>query len=184
MTHSVHPYSHRLGILRDWKSRWFTTPSKYKQYLKSDVLIRQFLEKKLRGQFIADIQIERSEKLMHIIIETSRKFTAGGFEDPLTGKSIAALIVTWWLRVSRLVALVQANLDAAHFHQIEEFMRWRVAERGSMLKIHQPDKTQMAASGVIVHKHVLEGEQEVVEVEVGEAGLSSEGGREVDIAAV
>ena len=72
MSHTVHPYSHRLGIIRDWKSRWFTTPSKYKQFLKSDVLIRQFLEKKLRGQFVADIQMERSEKQLHIMIETSR----------------------------------------------------------------------------------------------------------------
>jgi len=72
MSHTVHPYSHRLGIIRDWKSRWFTTPAKYKEYLKSDVLIRQFLEKKLRGQFIADIQMERSEKALHIMIETSR----------------------------------------------------------------------------------------------------------------
>ena len=72
MTHTVHPYSHRLGIIRDWKSRWFTTKDKYKLYLKSDVLIRQFLEKKLRGQFVADIQMERSEKALHVIIETSR----------------------------------------------------------------------------------------------------------------
>lgn len=72
MTHIVHPYSHRLGIIRDWKSRWFGTKDTYKKYLKSDVLIRQFLEKKLRGQFVADIQMERSEKALHIIIETSR----------------------------------------------------------------------------------------------------------------
>ena len=72
MTHTVHPYSHRLGIIRDWKSRWFGTKQTYKKYLKSDVLIRQFLEKKLRGQFIADIQMERSEKALHISIESSR----------------------------------------------------------------------------------------------------------------
>jgi small subunit ribosomal protein S3 len=72
MTHIVHPYSHRLGIIRDWKSRWFGTKDTYKKFLKSDVLIRQFLEKKLRGSFVADIQMERSEKALHIIIETSR----------------------------------------------------------------------------------------------------------------
>src|SRR5579872_2959555 len=60
MTHTVHPYSHRLGIIRDWKSRWFGTKQTYKKFLKSDVLIRQFLEKKLRGFFVADILMERS----------------------------------------------------------------------------------------------------------------------------
>lgn len=72
MSHTVHPYSHRLGIIREWKSRWFGVKSKYKDFLKSDVLIREFLEKKMRGQYVADIQMERSEKALRIIIETSR----------------------------------------------------------------------------------------------------------------
>jgi len=72
MTHTVHPYSHRLGIIRDWKSRWFGVKNKYKDFLKSDVLLRQFLEKKLRGSFVANIEMERGEKELRIIIETSR----------------------------------------------------------------------------------------------------------------
>ena len=47
MSHTVHPYSHRLGIIRDWKSRWFGVDKKYREFLKGDVLIRQYLEKKL-----------------------------------------------------------------------------------------------------------------------------------------
>lgn len=72
MSHTVHPYSHRLGIIRDWKSRWFGVKSKYKELLKSDVLIREYLEKKMRGQYVADISMERSEKTLRVIIETSR----------------------------------------------------------------------------------------------------------------
>ena len=72
MTHVVHPYSHRLGIIRDWKSRWFGVKNKYKEFLKSDVLIREYLEKKLRGMYISDIHMERGEKILRIIIETSR----------------------------------------------------------------------------------------------------------------
>lgn len=72
MTHVVHPYSHRLGIIRDWKSRWFGNKNKYKDFLKTDILVREFLTKKLRGYYLSDIQIERGEKFMKIIIETSR----------------------------------------------------------------------------------------------------------------
>lgn len=72
MTHTVHPYSHRLGILRDWKSRWFSPKDKYKKHLKADVLVREFLEKKLKGNYVADIEIERGPKAMRIIISTSR----------------------------------------------------------------------------------------------------------------
>ena len=72
MTHTVHPYSHRLGILRDWKSRWFSPKGKYQEFLRGDILIRQYLEKKLKGFFVADIEIERGEKALRITINTSR----------------------------------------------------------------------------------------------------------------
>ena len=72
MTHTVHPYSHRLGGLRDWKSRWFSPKGKYQENLRGDVLIREFLEKKLKGFYVADIEIERSEKALRVILSTSR----------------------------------------------------------------------------------------------------------------
>jgi small subunit ribosomal protein S3 len=72
MSKIVHPYAHRLIILRDWKSRWFADPKKYVTYLKGDVLIRRYLEKKLRGMYVSTIEIERSRKATRFIIKTSR----------------------------------------------------------------------------------------------------------------
>lgn len=72
MSHTVHPYSHRLGILRDWKSRWFSPKGKFKEFLETDVLIRKYLEKRLKGHFVADVEIERSQKHIRIIVSTSR----------------------------------------------------------------------------------------------------------------
>jgi len=72
MSHTVHPYSHRLGILRDWKSRWFAPKGVYKKSLKSDILIRQFLENRFRGMFVSNVEIERGQKTLRIIIETAR----------------------------------------------------------------------------------------------------------------
>lgn len=72
MSHTVHPYAHRLGILRDWKSRWFGTRGKYQQFLKTDVLLREYLEERLRGHYIDSIEMERGENLYRVIIKTSR----------------------------------------------------------------------------------------------------------------
>ena len=72
MTHTVHPYSHRLGILRDWKSRWFSPKGKYKDALRGDILIREYLEQKLKGSFVSLIEIERSEKALRVILSSSR----------------------------------------------------------------------------------------------------------------
>ncbi len=72
MTHVVHPYSHRLGILRDWKSRWFGFGEKYKEMLKGDILLRGYLDKRLRGYYVSGVDIERGPKLIRIAIRTSR----------------------------------------------------------------------------------------------------------------
>lgn len=72
MGHSVHPYSFRLNILRDWKSRWFSVSKKYRERLKTDIIVREWLLKKLEKMYIEDIEIERAPSLVRIIIKTSR----------------------------------------------------------------------------------------------------------------
>ena len=72
MSHVVHPYAHRLGIIRDWKSRWFGVKGQYKENLKGDVLIYEYLKKRLKGAYVNSVEIERSVKIFRIIIETAR----------------------------------------------------------------------------------------------------------------
>lgn len=73
MTHVVHPYAHRLGIIRDWKSRWFVRDRKqFKEYFRTDTIIREWLKKRLKGMYVADIEIERGASLLRIIIKTAR----------------------------------------------------------------------------------------------------------------
>lgn len=73
MTHVAHPYAQRLGIIRDWKSRWFTTDGKkYREYVRTDDAVRKFLNKKLKGMSVASVEIERDDKQYRIIIKTSR----------------------------------------------------------------------------------------------------------------
>ncbi|MEK7065781.1 MAG: 30S ribosomal protein S3 [Patescibacteria group bacterium] len=72
MSKVIHPYSHRLGIIRGWKSRWFGARGEYQKFLRGDVLLREYLEKRLRTNYIADIEIERGSKSMKVVIKTSR----------------------------------------------------------------------------------------------------------------
>lgn len=72
MSKNVHPYAHRLVVLRDWKSRWFASQGKYKSLLQADVLIREYIQKKLRGYYVSGVEIERNQKTMRVIIRTSR----------------------------------------------------------------------------------------------------------------
>lgn len=71
MTHISHPYSIRLGIIRNWKSRWFNLRA-FKDILKEDVKIRDFLDKKLQGMFVDLVEITRSPGVLNINIKTAR----------------------------------------------------------------------------------------------------------------
>ena len=73
MTHVVHPYAHRLGIIRDWKSRWFSADKKqYREFVACDVVIREFLKKRLKGMYVSSVEVERNDKALRVIIKTSR----------------------------------------------------------------------------------------------------------------
>jgi small subunit ribosomal protein S3 len=71
MTHVVHPYSYRLAHIRDWRARWFQRKH-YAAILKEDILLYEWLTKRLRGHYVESIDIERSAHQIHVIIRTSR----------------------------------------------------------------------------------------------------------------
>ncbi len=72
MSHTVHPYAHRLGIIRDWKSRWWALGEQYKTRLRGDVLLREYLERRLRGLYVSTIEMERGAHTLRIIVKTTR----------------------------------------------------------------------------------------------------------------
>ncbi len=73
MTHVAHPYVQRIGVNRDWKSRWFTTnPKMFREYLRVDAALRKHLKTRLKGMAVDAIEIERSDKEIRLIIKTAK----------------------------------------------------------------------------------------------------------------
>lgn len=73
MTHVSHPYIQRIGINRDWRSRWYAKePKLFREYLRTDAAIRKLLQKRLKGMGVADVEIERNQSELRIIVKTAR----------------------------------------------------------------------------------------------------------------
>ncbi len=108
MSHTVHPYAHRLGIIRDWRSRWFSVNKSYRDNLKADVLLREYLEKRLKGNYIDAIEFERGQNTFRIIIKTSRPGMvigrSGEGSQKLRGDVIAQL-VKWGMVLPKEIKL-------------------------------------------------------------------------------
>lgn len=71
MGQKVHPAVFRLGVVQNWKSRWFNK-KQYQEFLQQDFLIRNFLAKKLSKAGVDRIEIERSLNSINVIIHSAR----------------------------------------------------------------------------------------------------------------
>ena len=72
MGHKVHPTGIRLGIAKDWNSKWFANKRLYGQYLAADLKVRAMLRKKLAQAGISRILIERPSNTARVTIHSAR----------------------------------------------------------------------------------------------------------------
>ncbi len=72
MGQKVHPYGFRLGVIKDWTSKWYADSKSYANYLNTDLKVRDFLRSKLSHASVSRIQIERPANNARIVIHTAR----------------------------------------------------------------------------------------------------------------
>ena len=125
----------RIGINKDWESKWFAPNKDFAKYLNTDVKIRRYLEKVLKGASVANIVIERNSKRTNVIINTAKPgiVIGRGGEDiekhkkalaKLTGEEIYISIVE--IKQPDLVAALVAENVAT---QIENRVSFKVAQK-------------------------------------------------------
>ncbi len=71
MGQKTHPYGFRLGIIKPWKSKWFEEKN-YAAWLHEDLALKALIRKKYSHAGIADIEIERFQNELRVVIYTSR----------------------------------------------------------------------------------------------------------------
>ncbi len=152
MSHTVHPFAHRLGIIRDWKSRGFSTDSKYRQNLKADILLHEWLAKKLRGMYVADIEMERSAKAVRIIIKTSRP----GMIIGRNGEGATKLKNDIALFMKKLNEKSAKQVVIKYKGKAEE-TKAKLAELNSEIKVEIDEVKSPESSSAIVAQMIAEG---------------------------
>ena len=72
MGQKVNPIGIRLGITRDWTSKWYASSKNFPAHVYTDHVVREFLKKKLSEASVSRIQIERAARKVNITIHTAR----------------------------------------------------------------------------------------------------------------
>jgi small subunit ribosomal protein S3 len=72
MGQKVHPNGMRVGVIRDWNSKWYAEKKDYADYLVEDHKIREYVKKKLFISGISRIEIERTAKFVKVSVYTAK----------------------------------------------------------------------------------------------------------------
>ena len=72
MGQKVHPTGIRLGIVKDWASKWYADSKTFPEYISSDHKLRVYIKEKLKDASVSRITIERPAKKANITIFTAR----------------------------------------------------------------------------------------------------------------
>ena len=93
MGQKVNPHGLRVGVIKDWDSKWYAD-AEFSDFLVEDYNIRKYLKKKLYSAGIAKIEIERASDRVKVIIYTAKPGVVigkGGAEIEVTKKELSKL---------------------------------------------------------------------------------------------
>lgn len=151
MGQKVHPTGFRVGIIKDWESKWFASGKAYTEQLGEDIAIRQLIQKRLANASVSKSEIERSLNEVKLTIHTAKPGIVIGKQgaaveelrrnlEALTGKKA---------RVN-IMEIRQPELDARLVaRNIAEQLERRVAFRRAMKQSVQRTM-RMGARGIKV----------------------------------
>jgi small subunit ribosomal protein S3 len=92
MGQKVSPLGLRIGVIRDWESKWYANEKEYAKLLHEDIKVRDFLKKRLKDASVASIEIERAANRLNINIHTAKPgmvIGKGGSEVEASRKAIS-----------------------------------------------------------------------------------------------
>lgn len=138
MGQKVNPHGLRIGIIKDWDTKWYANDKTFSSYLVEDVKIRKFIKKKLYISGISRIEIDRAANKVKINVNTAKPgLVIGkggqGIEDlrkeveKMTGKSV--LINITEIKVPEMDAQLVAENVAS---QLEKRISFRRAMKQAM----------------------------------------------------
>lgn len=135
MGQKVNPIGFRLGINKNWDSRWYVAENKYPEVLIKDIKIREFLEKRLVDASIGRVEIEMTKDKTEIIIHTSKPgiiIGKGGEELKKLSAELESLVDNK-LQIS-IKDVKNPNIDATIIakniaKQIENRVSFRIAQK-------------------------------------------------------
>ena len=142
MGQKVSPIGMRVGVIRDWESRWYANKAEFGDLLNEDIQVREYLEKEFKDAYISRIEIERAGKNdCKVIVRCARPGAMVGKDDDKDKmaelkKKLSKLTGGKNVKVD-VVAVANPDLDARLVarkicEQLEQRQSFRIAQKKSI----------------------------------------------------
>ena len=115
MGQKVNPHGLRVGVIKDWSSRWYADKKDFAKFLEEDFKIRRTLKKKYYSAGISKIEIERSAKKIKLSIYTAKPgviIGKGGAGIEVVKSEVQKIDSTCSVIVINIVEVKAIDMDA------------------------------------------------------------------------
>ena len=140
MGQKVSPVGLRVGIIRDWESRWYAE-KEYGDFLQEDIKIRKYLFSELKDAAVSHIEIERTKNKVDLFIKTARPGVIIGTNGETVEKIKKELIkISGGKQINiKVIEVANPDLDATLVaksiaEQLEQRASFRTAQKRAIQK--------------------------------------------------
>lgn len=156
MGQKVNPIGMRIGVSKDWNSRWYANKHDFASLLNEDVQIRKYLTKELKGALLSHVEIERVKDVVTVSIFTARPGVVIGQENEriktLT-KKVTKLANGKKIKIS-VVEVKNPSLDA---NIVAQDMAKQLEERASFRNVQKKAIQRVMKAGAVGVKTAVSG---------------------------
>ncbi|WP_405315134.1 30S ribosomal protein S3, partial [Faecalibacillus faecis] len=136
MGQKVNPVGMRIGVNRDWNSRWYANKKDFASLLHEDVEIRKYLTTSLKDCLLSHVEIERVKEIVTVSIFTARPGAVIG-QDSANIKLITKKLTKLTNGKNVKVSIVEVKNPSLDAHIVAQDMAKQLEERASFRNVQK-----------------------------------------------
>ena len=157
MGQKVNPVGMRIGISRDWNSKWYASNKDFSSLLHEDVQIRKYLNGKLKEALLSHIEIERANKeSVKVLVFTARPGLVLG-QDGENVKKITKELTKIAGGKSVKIAVVEVKNPALDANIVAQEMAKQLEDRASFRNVQKKTIQKVMKGGAVGVKTMISG---------------------------
>ena len=156
MGQKVNPIGLRVGITRDWNSKWYANKKDFASLLNEDVKIRKYLTAKLKDALLSHVEIERVKEVVTVSIFTARPGTVLG-QDGANIKEITKKLTKITNGKNVKVSVVEVKNPSLDANIVAQEMAKQLEERASFRNVQKKAIQRVMKAGAVGVKTAVSG---------------------------